>query len=81
MKNILTLVIILLFFPSKIFADRHEFSLNQLIEQGYSISKSETKIVNKDIFKIFTLNKKKEIYICSIIIDSVGFDKTECIKP
>ena len=61
-----------------------EKSINSLLEDGFAISKEETKIAGGDykkVLKIYTLKKKKEMYICSITIDNQGLDNIECFRP
>ena len=61
-----------------------EKSMNSLLEDGYTISKEETKIAGgeyKKVLKIYTLKRKKEMYICSITIDNNGLDNIECFRP
>jgi|MDSW01.2.fsa_nt_gb hypothetical protein len=61
-----------------------EKSMNSLLQDGFIVSKEETKIAGADykkVLKIYTLKKKKEMYICSITIDNNGLDNIECFRP
>lgn len=81
MKIILFLIIFSLTSLNVLSAEK---SINSLLEDGFTISKEETKIAGADykkVLKIYTLKKKKEMYICSITIDNRGVDYIDCIKP
>lgn len=80
MKKFFLLIFISLFWVNGLYAIEN-ISVNKLLAEGFKIQNEETKIADGDIFKIYTLKKKKEIYLCVSEIDSLGISNLECEKP
>ena len=80
MKNPLAIVFLGLLFSGNAFAEK--ITMNQLLEDKYTITKQELIKFEKDAFKIFTLRKGKNIMICSVHIEIYGIESSsECMKP
>ena len=57
-------------------------SMNELLEDGYTIAKHDLIKFDDDAIKIYTLRKKKKIMICAVQIDNYGdVSSSNCIKP
>ncbi len=80
MKKFFLLIFISLFWVNGINADEN-LSVNRLLADGFKIEKEETKIADGNLFKIYTLKKKNEIFLCITEIDSLGISIIGCKKP
>ena len=80
MKKFFLLIFISLFWVNGLYAIEN-ISVNKLLAEGFKIQNEETKIADGDLFKIYTLKKKNEIYLCVSEIDSLGISNLECEKP
>ena len=60
-----------------------ELTINSLLQDGYKITKNETKVVDGKVVKIITLTKGKSYVICAIKITggSLTYINTTCDKP
>ena len=80
MKKLLTIIVLSLLFSGNAFAEK--ITMNQLLEDKYTITKQELIKFEKDAFKIFTLRKGKNIMICTVQIEIYGIrSSSECMKP
>ena len=80
MKKLLAIIVLGLLFSGNAFAEK--ITMNQLLEDKYTITKQELIKFEKDAFKIFTLRKGKNIMICTVQIEIYGIrPSSECMKP
>ena len=80
MNKLLAIVFLGLLFSGNAFAEK--ITMNQLLEDKYTITKQELIKFEKDAFKIFTLRKGKNIMICTVQIEIYGIrSSSECMKP
>jgi hypothetical protein len=80
MKKLLAIIVMGLLFGGNAFAEK--ITMNQLLEDKYTITKQELIKFEKDAFKIFTLRKGKNIMICTVQIEIYGIrSSSECMKP
>ena len=81
MKKLSLYVFLSLLWCNVGFAD--ELSVNSLLQDGYKITKNETKVVDGKVVKIITLTKGKSYVICAIKITggSLTYINTTCDKP
>jgi hypothetical protein len=80
MKKLLAIIVLGLLFSGNAFAEK--ITMNQLLEDKYTITKQELIKFEKDAFKIFTLRKGKNIMICTVQIEIYGIrSSSECMKP
>ena len=80
MKKLLAIIVLSLLFSGNAFAEK--ITMNQLLEDKYTITKQELIKFEKDAFKIFTLRKGKNIMICTVQIEIYGIrSSSECMKP
>jgi hypothetical protein len=80
MKKPLAIVFLGLLFSGNAFAEN--ITMNQLLEDKYTITKQELIKFEKDAFKIFTLKKGKNIMICTVQIEIYGIrSSSKCMKP
>ena len=77
MRKIMFAILIILF-PGSLFASE----MNNLLEQNYKITRTELVKFETEAYKIFTLRKGSNIFICSLQIeDLTGLGISECEKP
>ena len=80
MKKLLVIIFLVLLCSGSTYAEN--VSMNELLEDGYTITKHDLIKFEKDAIKIYTLIKKKQIMICAVQIDNYGdFSRSNCIKP
>ena len=80
MKKLLAIIVLGLLWSGSAYAEN--VSMNELLEDGYTIAKHDLIKFDDDAIKIFTLRKKKKIMICAVQIDNYGdFSGSNCIKP
>ena len=80
MKKLLAIIVLSLLWSGNAFAEK--ITMNQLLEDKYTITKQELIKFEKDAFKIFTLRKGKNIMICTVQIEIYGINSSsECMKP
>ena len=80
MKKFLAIIVLGLLFSGN--ANAEKITMNQLLEDKYTIKKQELIKFEKDAFKIFTLRKGKNIMICTVQIEIYGIrSSSECMKP
>ena len=80
MKKLLAIIVLGLLFGGNAYAEK--ITMNQLLEDKYTIKKQELIKFEKDAFKIFTLRKGKNIMICTVQIEIYGIrSSSECMKP
>jgi hypothetical protein len=80
MKKLLAIIVLGLLLSGNAFAEK--ITMNQLLEDKYTITKQELIKFEKDVFKIFTLRKGKNIMICAVHIEIYGIQSSsECMKP
>ena len=80
MKKLLAIIVLSLLWNGSAYAEN--ISMNELLEDGYTIAKHDLIKFDDDAIKIFTLRKKKKIMICAVQIDNYGdFSSSNCIKP
>ena len=81
MKKLSLYVFLGLMFCNVGFAD--ELSVNSLLQDGYKITKNETKVLDRNVIKIITLTKGKSYVICATKITggSLTYINTTCDKP
>ena len=80
MKKLLAIIVLGLLFSGN--ANAEKITMNQLLEDKYTIKKQELIKFEKDAFKIFTLRKGKNIMICTVQIEIYGIrSSSECMKP
>ena len=80
MKKLLAIIVLGLLFSGN--ANAEKITMNQLLEDKYTITKQELIKFEKDAFKIFTLRKGKNIMICTVQIEIYGIrSSSECMKP
>ena len=80
MKKLLVIIVLGLLFSGN--ANAEKITMNQLLEDKYTIKKQELIKFEKDAFKIFTLRKGKNIMICTVQIEIYGIrSSSECMKP
>ena len=80
MKKLLAIIVLGLLWSGNAFAEK--ITMNQLLEDKYTITKQELIKFEKDAFKIFTLRKGKNIMICTVQIEIYGINSSsECMKP
>ena len=60
-----------------------ELTINSLLQDGYKITKNETKVLDRNVIKIITLTKGKSYVICATKITggSLTYINTTCDKP
>ena len=80
MKKFFVLIFVSLFWFKGLYAAENS-SVNNLLVDGFKIEKEETKIADGNLFKIYTLKKKNEIFLCVTEIDSIGISTIGCRKP
>ena len=80
MKKLTFIIYIILLSFTNTFASE-EISLNTLLKDGYTISKDETKTVGNRVIKIYRLEKKKDLYLCSVSFDVYEVIENYCFKP
>ena len=80
MKKLIFIIYIILLSFTNTFASE-EISLNTLLKDGYTISKDETKTVGNRVIKIYRLEKKKDLYLCSVSFDVYEVIENYCFKP
>ena len=76
MKKIIILIISMVLYSNIIFAKE----MNILLEKNYKITKSELVKLKSVAYKIFTLQKGRNIYICAIEIYA-GIEAEGCVLP
>ena len=80
MRKLLAIIVLGLLWSGNVFAEK--ITMNQLLEDKYTITKQELIKFEKDAFKIFTLKKGKNIMICTVQIEIYGIrSSSECMKP
>jgi hypothetical protein len=80
MKKLLGIVVLGLLWSGSAYAEN--ISMNELLEDGYTIAKHDLIKFDDDAIKIYTLRKKKKIMICAVQIDNYGdVSSSNCIKP
>ena len=79
-KKLLAILVLGLVWCGNVYAEN--VSMNELLEDGYTITKHDLIKFEKDAIKIYTLIKKKQIMVCAVQIDNYGaFSGSNCIKP
>ena len=60
-----------------------ELTINSLLQDGYKITKDETKVADGRVIKIITLTKGKSYVICAVKLTGGTFVyiNTTCEKP
>ena len=60
-----------------------ELTINSLLQDGYKITKNETKVLDRNVIKIITLTKGKSYVICAAKIrgGTSVYISTTCEKP
>ena len=80
MRKLFTFLVLGLLFSGNGYAEN--ISMNELLEDGYTIAKHDLIKFDDDAIKIYTLRKKKKIMICAVQIDNYGdVSSSNCIKP
>jgi len=80
MKKLLAIIVLGLLWSGSAYAEN--ISMNELLEDGYTIAKHDLIKFDDDAIKIYTLRKKKKIMICAVQIDNYGdVSSSNCIKP
>ena len=81
MKKLFLYVFLSLLWCNVGFAE--ELTINSLLQDGYKITKNETKVADGKVVKIITLTKGKSYVICAIKITggSLTYINTTCDKP
>jgi len=81
MKKLFLYVFLGLLWCSAGFAE--ELTINSLLQDGYKITKNETKVLDRNVIKIITLTKGKSYVICATKITggSLTYINTTCDKP
>ena len=81
MKKFLAIIILGLLWCNVGFAE--ELTINSLLQDGYKITKDETKVADGRVIKIITLTKGKSYVICAAKITggTSVYISTTCEKP
>ena len=81
MKKLSLYVLLVLMFCNVGFAE--ELTINSLLQDGYKITKNETKVLDRNVIKIITLTKGKSYVICATKISggTLVYIRTACEKP
>ena len=81
MKKLVAIVVLSLLWCNVGFAE--ELTINSLLQDGYKITKNETKVLDRNVIKIITLTKGKSYVICATKITggSLTYINTTCDKP
>ena len=80
MKKPLAAIVLGLLFSGNVYAER--ITMNELLENKYTIKKQEMIKFERGALKIFTLEKGRKIMICSVELDQYGIDSSsECMAP
>ena len=80
MKKILAIIFLGLLFSGNAYAER--VTINELLENKYTIKKQEMIKFEKRALKIFTLEKSRKIMICTVQIDLYGINSSSrCMAP
>ena len=80
MKKSLAAIVLGLLFSGNVYAER--ITMNELLENKYTIKKQEMIKFEKRALKIFTLEKSRKIMICTVELDQYGIDSSsECMAP
>ena len=80
MKKSLAAIVLGLLFSGNVYAER--ITMNELLENKYTIKKQEMIKFERGALKIFTLEKGRKIMICTVELDQYGIDSSsECMAP
>ena len=80
MKKSLAAIVLGLLFSGNVYAER--ITMNELLENKYTIKKQEMIKFERGALKIFTLEKGRKIMICTVELDQFGIDSSsECMAP
>ena len=80
MKKPLAAIVLGLLFSGNVYAER--ITMNELLENKYTIKKQEMIKFEKRALKIFTLEKSRKIMICTVQIDLYGINSSSrCMAP
>ena len=80
MKKILAIMFLGLLFSGNAYAER--VTINELLENKYTIKKQEMIKFERGALKIFTLEKGRKIMICTVELDQFGIDSSSvCMAP
>ena len=80
MKKSLAAIVLGLLFSGNVYAER--ITMNELLENKYTIKKQEMIKFEKRALKIFTLEKSRKIMICTVQIDLYGINSSSrCMAP
>ena len=80
MKKSLAAIVLGLLFSGNVYAER--ITMNELLENKYTIKKQEMIKFERGALKIFTLEKGRKIMICTVQIDLYGINSSSrCMAP
>ena len=80
MKKSLAAIVLGLLFSGNVYAER--ITMNELLENKYTIKKQEMIKFENRALKIFTLEKSRKIMICTVQMDLYGINpSSRCMAP
>ena len=81
MKKLLGIIVLGLLFSGNAYAE--EMTVKSLLDEGYKITKEELVKFDRYAQKIFTLKKRNQVKICTVMINKVTgvSNNSICVTP